>query len=824
MKVSRVFLFLVILGGLLGMSTVPPAVAQTTPGPLTLRVTPAFDGYFKNGEWLAAWAEIENTGKNVDAQLSVQIIKSNSQSTYAVSVALPTGARKRVALYLLPNNFSRELEVRLSGPDGPLAQQKITVRPQSNITFLAGLVARERGGLALLNGASFPGQERPKAIVDVSLEDLPERVEGLRSFDLLVFNDVDTSRLSVAQANALGDWVKQGGRLVIGGGGGAGITLAGLPAGLPGAELAGQTELQAADLRGLADFAAGSAIQTGGTFIAARYTPVENSSLLAGDSRLPLVIESNNGDGHVDLVSLNLSSAPFNAWPDTIKFWNQLLAPTAEYPPNLPQDISLRQMGNMEVASNLGNIPALDLPSIQWLSLLLGIYILLVGPVNYLALRRLRRLQLAWATIPVLTLLFSAGAFSIGYWLRGSDVILNQIALITPNGGGAATVSNYLGLFSPSQRSYSIDVLTSGLLSPVTGYDGNPWNPNGQQSGGANVTFVQGDQPRVSGLAIDQWSFQAFSEEQRWAQFGNLRADLRLDNDRIAGTLRNETGLNLTDISVVVGSNFIRLGDLPAGGEKPVEVPLGAPSSSPMGMPISYRLYETVGPMNQSDSRMLDLKRNLASRVLDGANSKFGFMRKEMQSSHGLAPASLAPTATILAWTDQVPPEVRVDGSPVKKQVLGMISQKVDLTLGGAEVVTVPNGMIQGSMTQAPTMGGMCGNGTSTGVVIENGTAEFQYRLPNLSGYRVSELRLNLTGDGPNPAAPGIALYNWSQKSWTVLKDPVLGNNSIAAPEAFIDAKNTVKIQITGKGNNRGFCTFIDLGMKAEKEGAHASR
>ena len=48
------------------------------------------------------------------------------------------------------------------------------------------------------------------------------------------------------------------------------------------------------------------------------------------------------------------------------------------------------------------NTPSLEFPSIYVLLGLIGGYVLLVGPVNYLALRRLRRPGLTWLTVPVL--------------------------------------------------------------------------------------------------------------------------------------------------------------------------------------------------------------------------------------------------------------------------------------------------------------------------------------------------------------------------------------------------------------------------------------
>ena len=330
LKSLRIIALLVVLASLLMTPSVRLAAAQADQ--ISLTVTPAGDGYFKNGEWLAVWAEIENAGSDIEAQLSVQITGSSSQSTYAVDVSLPSGARKRVPLYILPNNFSRELEVQLKTQDTLLAKQKITVRPQGNITYLVGLVASERGGLALLNGITLPGQSRPKVILDLAPADIPERSEGLGSFDLLVFNDVDTSRLTPAQAEALAGWVYQGGQLVIGGGSGSGPDPFRPSNALLPVELNGQGEIRAEDLNDLVAFAGGSTIRTTGTFVCATVTPAPQARTLVEASLSPLVVEGSYGKGRVDFIGLNLSSAPFNSWPDTIAFWNRLVASLGQYP------------------------------------------------------------------------------------------------------------------------------------------------------------------------------------------------------------------------------------------------------------------------------------------------------------------------------------------------------------------------------------------------------------------------------------------------------------------------------------------------------------
>ena len=54
--------------------------------------------------------------------------------------------------------------------------------------------------------------------------------------------------------------------------------------------------------------------------------------------------------------------------------------------------------------------------------------------------------------IPLITIVFSIGAFSLGYALRGTNLILNKIAIIelplASIGNNSAPITSYLGLFS----------------------------------------------------------------------------------------------------------------------------------------------------------------------------------------------------------------------------------------------------------------------------------------------------------------------------------------------------------------------------------------
>ena len=78
----------------------------------------------------------------------------------------------------------------------------------------------------------------------------------------------------------------------------------------------------------------------------------------------------------------------------------------------------------------VSQLPALALPPIGGLILILLAYILLIGPINYFVLRRLDRREWAWFTMPILIVVFGVGAYGFGAALRGSELVVNEVAIV----------------------------------------------------------------------------------------------------------------------------------------------------------------------------------------------------------------------------------------------------------------------------------------------------------------------------------------------------------------------------------------------------------
>jgi hypothetical protein len=794
------------LAALLPLALPPRGLAAGPPGAaLRLEARAAFGGHFKYGEWLPVFVYIENGGADTAGEIQVRVTATQGGAIYAAPVELPAGARKRVPVYVLPNNFSRQLDVQFVDAGGQaVSSTQVAVQPNPNINLLVGILAAERGALSLISAASDEAQSRPKVLIDLALDELPDRTEGLGSLDCIVLNDVDTSLLTPGQQAALAAWVQRGGRLVVGGGAGAQRTAAGLPGAL--LPLRPQGAVEVASLEGLVQIVTDQPVRVPGPFLLATGEPGEGHTLAVQGGR-PLVRERSVGQGTVDWVALDLAVSPFDAWAGALGFWRALVIDRSPYPINLPPDLSLRQMHADQMSYTLANMPSLALPSVQWVAAMLGAYILLVGPVNYLVLRWRQRLHLAWATIPALTLFFAGGAFGLAYAMRGTDLIVNKIALVTQQPGGTAFATSYVGLFSPERKSYEIEVQGGGLVGPLAA-NVDPFGAYTQGAPG-DMAFVQGEPARVRGLQVNQWSMQTFMTEDLWADFGAVSPDLRLEGSALVGTVRNETERDLNDVVILLGDQFTRLGDLAAGQSAAVRFDLARLGQQWNGAPISYRLYEQAFQEPGGPSREVQRKQQVLDVLF---NIKFS----TLSSVRPAGDASQTQELILLAWFDESPPSLRIDGRPPAEQTTALLYAPLAYALPKEGKVALPPGFVPGRLAEMPTEGGPCGSSEATGVYIGRGTATFEFQLPAAArDLQVSGLTLALGADGGWQQPPEVALYAWPTGEWLVIDDPILGDNRIASAGDLVSGNGLVRVRLSAPVGSG--CLYVHLGVEGTR-------
>ncbi len=528
------------------------AHSSAADGP-TMEARILLGGHARPGSWVAVSVHLKNDGPAVAGELRLSG-GSQNQTTFGKAVELPTQSDQLHVLYAQPPAFGSDLVVALVDGNTTIATAKASFNTHDASQLVVAVIAEhpERivGNLDLL-----PNQNQvAPAVVSLTPDDLPERVEAWGAVDRIVWQDVDSERLSTPQRDALRGWIAGGGRLIIAGGTVGPKALSAFPDSLLPYRPVVTTDVPAATLSGIL----GQIPPTATTL------PALSGALIAGRTLASVgdqvvAAERPYGSGSVTLIGFD-PTVDWIAKTDTSgNLWRRLLpARTAG---------GLSFIDDNLLVNAVSQLPTLALPPITGLLALLIAYILLIGPVNYLILKRLDRREWAWITMPILIVVFAAGAYAYGAALRGSEVIVNEIAIVRGAPGateGAAQA--YLGVFSPTRSIYQVSVPGGALLSTSI---------NGDVFGGVGTASVldvlQGDPARVRDLSVGFGSLRTIRAETAVA-VPLIETDLRLEDGRLRGTVKNASAQRLERPAVVLGQTVAVLDDLEPGTVATVDV------------------------------------------------------------------------------------------------------------------------------------------------------------------------------------------------------------------------------------------------------------
>ena len=336
--------------------------------------------------------------------------------------------------------------------------------------LLIGVSGQMLFGLAFLpkHSKCRSGEQTGKVHVKLKLERLlPWDWTGYVSLDLLVLYNVDWSLLRSEQVEAIVEWISNGGRLL--------LVLGShpLPAKHPLAALLplplGQPTQVEIDRNTLTRWGVRKTRKRTVTCWLRHDSPGDRRSITAP----PIFAHGPVGFGHVGVFGADPSVLGGEQKGNLAPFWiahvkpllcgRTLKAGSAEdseesddYYPYTYQ-LGDAGAGSDAVLNHLLNVKQLRPISIWWVVLLLVTLAVLLGPVDYLVLKRFGRLPLTWVTSACYVALFSVGAYYGVRALRGGRL---QVRVVSVSDGIAgqetAWSTRYSGIFAPAGHDYKL--------------------------------------------------------------------------------------------------------------------------------------------------------------------------------------------------------------------------------------------------------------------------------------------------------------------------------------------------------------------------------
>jgi len=747
-----------------------PSAAAAPASDVRLDAQAFFEGTFRAGDWLPIRITVANDGPDISAVVSVQ-----AGAIFETTLELPRGANKSVVLYVQPNDmFRRSLPVRLMIGGSEVIKVDVPVKGLDASTRVIGVLTSQPLTLPL------PPSKAPNQrfeTVQLTSNALPENSAGLSMFDLLIVDGAPLTGLSAEQQQALSDWVRTGGQLVVGGTD-LSTTLQQLPQSLR------TVEVGVAAPRGPISLLAELAQAPPATTLisgAATRTIARTGDAVVG-------VQHEIGSGRVTALGFSLAAPELAQLPLAASFWAQV----ARFPTTGPEGWQMpapEEAQAQQLGFALTQLPVLAMPPLGVLGALLGIYVLLIGPGMYLILHRLDRLAWGWVIIPVVTIVFSLGAYGYGLRLRGNDVILNQISVVEPD-DGIARVRSYAGVFSPSTETYTVRSSTNALFKPMVLHGGGP--------GGTAAGRYQQGENGIRDLEVAQWSMSNFVVEQL-VETNPLSVELTLEDATLRGTVRNMSANVVRDVALVQNMRVARIGNLEPGQSRSVELKLDENVPNNWGMAISTSLLQDKWDFNKPVPPPAEIRMQQA--VLDAMFN----------------PSSQTTTKPLLiGWMEQTPLQLTIDHDRVHYQHLTLLSQSVDVNFAEQGRVRLPQGWLRADYEVAIERGGgICISQWGSGWYVESGKITTTLELPPmLEPLNIDGATINVRSDGVPPTVRELGVYDWTADQW--IEQPTQATLQLEKPERYVGPSGLVRVRASIQNDiaKGGGCTSIDVGIE----------
>lgn len=534
------------------------------------------------------------------------------------------------------------------------------VRAIGVIADVRSVLASRLQGVALARRKGDPA--RALAFLPVDAEALRLAPHSLDGFEMLVVCDPDaTFCADPARLDALLDWTAGGGRLL--------VTLGENAASFAASPLApylpatfGRT--QRADYLAIASLLLRE--DTGTQRLEGPVTPLtpaEGARVSAQD----LVAERAFGDGSLVVAACDLRLLA--ALPLEEKLTARLAIPFLGADEDLPWEVSRFTFeGEIAVADPVGRIlqqEAFRPPSLPVVLFALFLYVLVVGPLDWVVLRRIRKERYTTFTFAAAVAVFTVVAYAASYTLFATDSVVNRVTFIHLSEGGRegrelVRVHDVAGFYAPNGGSRELEYGVPGAVL------GN--SLPGLSSSGVGTSLpvhVRATDPMSPSGEVEigfrsQCSIHA-------SLFGTAAQTVEVTRGPVPDTVVVSSTLpvDLEDCEVYLPTGHVcRVGRVPARGTAT--------------SPVSGRVHRTVPTLSLSEAWDADPEANsrLARRYLaDVVSASHGTSIpvaswRALRQAGIAAPPPRAGRALLVATADELPFPLAGDGENGRNHVV----------------------------------------------------------------------------------------------------------------------------------------------------------
>lgn len=603
-NIRRFFLLPVILLTVLASSFVQ---VSAEPGAnLSLSVKAGYDDTVKIGFSVPFNIGLKNSGEDVSGELQIIVNSTpDSRSVYSTPFTLPKGSNKDFIINVPVYTIDRSIEVKLvSGgktlkeaeyefkkfisPDTPVigavSDEQNSIKGLGEINLSDQLLqessseeAMKRMAMAAAGEKSVVSNKLAEPI-NLNSKNFPEDIKALAAFDILVISNFDTTALNEKQISCLEKWVDKGNMLFIGTGQNWKKVYSGLPDTLKPFKIEGTEKL--ASSPALGSFT-GKQPPAGSLDIAKGISG--NGTVAAKEGDSPLIVHYKLGAGSISILTFDPSFSPISNWDELQSLWkNTFSSASSAFGTNSATGVSSIPNTYMNLNYLVTDVPESQTPPYKFLLIMIGIYIVVTGPVLYLLLKWKDKRDWSWVAIPLMALLFLGTIYIVGFKTRFNTAVLNNLSIIDMSPGlDKYNINTVMGVFNNKKGTMRLQYPVSSSM------DINPnstaeygYYSSGQSTGkdGAITSKLSYSDPVIYEMYQARlWVPAVITANKTLPSKGELLSTVSLVDGKLKTVIKNTTGFPLKEAFIVIGDNYIEVGDIDPSEEKTVEALLGSP-------------------------------------------------------------------------------------------------------------------------------------------------------------------------------------------------------------------------------------------------------
>jgi uncharacterized membrane protein YhaH (DUF805 family) len=807
----------------------------------TMQINAGFGTYFRAGTWVPFFITLHNTGPDFNGVLTTSnpegfiwqdTYSMVPSSNYQQSVTVPHGTQKQFTLYLpiAAQTTAVSINVQLLDRYGKVVQsQSILLHELEPGNALVGLLSNQTHGFDALSNIALPNSNNSVLVEFLNAQTMPFMEAVLANFDIIVLDTFRTSNLTHEQLRALFLWVQQGGSLIEVGGPNWQQTVSTLPANLLPVSIHGATILPAGTH--LLPAGISTPVNSSSTDSDTLQVPVPvSSAMVLGGARsivsagnVPLLVQAQSRQGLIYYLAYDPALDPIVDWSETTVLWRSLVIRSLGARLLLngpPQSLS---EGMPFYLAKLQSLLLSNLTPTPWLLLFLFLgYLLILGPVRWLIVRRTKQRRWSWRIILAAIVIFTLLNYAVAFNQDRASIFSNSVSIIHLAGSSSVAHSTtYHGVyvpFVPANSTIQVELPGGSLVQPYV-------DASQQSEQVAIAANPEATQVKVSDTNIR--FLDAFQAERDISIQGGIPSHLVLSQGMLSGTITNTLPTALSDVYVVMPHSIMRIGDMAAGQTSSVTFSLTAPQAA-CGSLVKQVVSGETGIIAQYDHLFVH-KVGQALSERQRHLSLLAFMLSA-QCNNSSFETEGSP-ATLIGWADQpLAGEDTVTVNNVHPGGLHETAVVAALDFSYADgSLTLPSEVIPGRLVDEDGLGAhLLASGS---YAFAHGQITFEYSLPSLEHFRIQSMALSQPADpsilpgeqpGGSLVSSHIALYNWQTNAWEIIHLSQTTSFSTQNAQAFFSPDGRMLVQYVNMASDFSEIAFSLPSLTVTGVNAHS--